>query len=373
MNSQPIFVTDNQQFAELAQQWSESPLLALDTEFIRETTFYPIAGLVQLGTDRAQYLLDPLLLTDWTPLQRLFASAAPKVLHACSEDLEVFARLLGGPPLPLFDTQIGAALAGFGFSLSYQALVKACLDIEVGKEQTRSDWLRRPLSEAQCHYAALDVAYLPAIFDLIAERLQRQGRFEWWREECAMTFTAPREPVGPEQYYLKLSGGWRLQGEQVAVLQQLCSWREGEARARNVPRGRILKDAQCLDIARLLPRNLAELSAVPELHPQQIRIEGATVLELVAAARQPAESYPPAPSAPLPREWADRLKRLRQLVESRAQELDIPAELLARKRDCESLLRSGELPAALCGWRRSIIGEPLLALQKELGGVAKKP
>ena len=366
--STPIFVTDNQQLADLALQWADAPLLALDTEFQRETTFYPIAGLVQLGTVDAQYLLDPLQLTDWAPLQRLFAAKMPKVLHACSEDLEVFARLTDAPPQPLLDTQIGAALAGLGFSLSYQALVKTCLDIEVGKEQTRSDWLRRPLSEAQCHYAALDVAYLPAIFDLIAERLEAQGRMDWWREECAATFAAQREPLDPAQYYLKLSGGWKLRGEQVAALQSLCEWREREARARDVPRGRILKDAQCLDVARILPRSLPELAAVPELHPQQVRHDGARVLELVAAARQlSAAECPPAPAAPLPREWGERLKRLRQLVDERAQALAIPAELLARKRDCETLLRSGELPAALSGWRRAIIGEPLLALNKTLG------
>ncbi len=375
---QPIHITSNAQFADLAAQLRDKPLLAIDTEFQRETTFYPIAGLIQLGDAQHQYLIDPLTIDEWSPLRDLFAAAPafagessaqarPCVLHACSEDLEVFARVAAAMPAALFDTQIGAALAGFGFSLSYQALVRECLGIEVEKEQTRSDWLRRPLSAEQCHYAALDIAHLPAVFDSIAERLDKKGRMSWWQAEGETLLAASRDAIAPGQYYLKLSGGWRLRGVQVAVLQQLCAWREVEARARDVPRGRILKDAQCLEIARVLPRSLPELAGTPELHPQQVRIEGEKILEIIAAARAlPESAYPPALGEPLRRELGDRLKQLRQLVEARAQELGVAPESLARKRDCEVLLRTGTLPDSLSGWRRPVIGEPLLALLKTL-------
>jgi ribonuclease D len=363
----PIYVDNNAQLAELAEHWRVSPLLALDTEFVRETTFYPIAGLLQLGDEHQQYLIDPLCIDDWAPLQQLFATDFYKVLHACSEDLELFSRLLGMAPQPLFDTQVGAALAGIGFSLSYQALVQTCLGIEVEKEQTRSNWVHRPLTAAQCHYAALDVAYLPTIFAQLAERLTALGRFEWWREDGERTVVASQVQLAPEQYYLKLGAAWRLQGPQLAVLQQLCVWREQQARERNVPRGRIVKDPQCIEIARCLPRTLNELAAVAELHPQQIRSEGAQLLELVASARElPAVDYPAAPEAPLPREWGERLKRLRQLIAERALDLNMPAEVLARKRDCEWLLRTGELPDSLLGWREQTIGAPLLSLLKSI-------
>ena len=154
---------------------------------------------------------------------------------------------------------------------------------------------------------------------------------------------------------------------QVAALQQLCVWREEEARARNVPRGRILKDAQCLEIARVLPRTMAELAGTPELHPQQVRLEGEKILQLIAIARTlPASEYPPGVAEPLRRELGDRLKQLRQLVEARAQDLGVAAEILARKRDCEYMLRTGELPDSMRGWRRDIIGEPLLALLRTM-------
>lgn len=365
---EPIHVAGDAQLAELAARWCEAPLLALDTEFVRETTFFPIAGLLQLGDTEQQYLIDPLAIGDWTPLRDVFATATPKVLHACGEDLELFQQVLGTAPQPLFDTQVGAALAGFGFSLSYQALVQTCLGVEVEKEQTRSDWLRRPLSAAQCHYAALDVAYLPAVFAQLAERLTSLGRFDWWREDGARTLASSRTQTAPEQYYLKLGAAWKLQGPQLAALREVCAWREREARARNVPRGRIVKDPQCIEIARLLPRTTAELAAVPELHPQQVRHEGAALLELVQQARAlPSAGHPPAVEAPLPREQADRLKRLRELVTERARELDLAPEVLARKRDCELLLRTGTLPDTLRGWREAEIGAPLLALLQAMG------
>ena len=365
---QPIHVTHNAQLADIAAQLRDKPLLAIDTEFQRETTFYPIAGLIQLGDAQHQYLIDPLTIDAWSPLRELFEENKPCVLHACGEDLEIFSLVASAIPTALFDTQVGAALAGFGFSLSYQALVRECLGIEVEKEQTRSDWLRRPLSAEQCHYAALDIAYLPAVFDCIAERLDKKGRLDWWKAEGNTMLTASRDAIAPERYYLKLSGGWRLHGVQVAALQQLCAWREIEARSRDVPRGRILKDAQCLEIARVLPRTLAELAGTPELHAQQVRIEGEKILAIIAAAREiPANEYPTRIEEPLRRELGDRLKQLRQLVEARARELDVAPESLARKRDCEILLRTGTLPDSLLGWRRDIIGEPLLALLKTMG------
>ncbi len=378
-----IHVTHNAQLADVAAQLRDKPLLAIDTEFQRETTFYPLAGLLQLGDAQHQYLIDPLTVDDWSPLRELFApieslrreslgreslgQGKPCVLHACGEDLEVFARVVDAVPSALFDTQVGAALAGFGFSLSYQALVRECLGIEVEKEQTRSDWLRRPLSVEQCHYAALDIAHLPDVFACIAERLDKKNRLVWWQAEGNTALATSRDAIAPGQYYLKLSGGWRLRGVQIAALQQLCAWRELEARARNVPRGRILKDAQCLEIARVLPRTLAELAGTPELHPQLVRIEGEHILALIEAARElPPSAYPPAIGEPLRRELGDRLKQLRRLVEARARELDMAAEILARKRDCEMLLRTGALPDSLQGWRRDIIGEPLLALLRAM-------
>lgn len=362
--SEPILVTSDAQLAQLAGHWRQAPLLALDTEFVRESTFWPIAGLLQLGDGSSTCLIDPLAITDWAPLRALFVEEQlPKVLHASGEDLEVFERLLGVLPQPLFDTQVGAALAGWGYGLGYGALVQQRLGIVVEKEHTRSNWVARPLTAEQCRYAALDVAWLPALFDELAETLIGLGRFDWWREEGERSLALANTTVAPEAWYLKLGAGWRLQGAQLLFLQQICAWRELEARARNTPRGWLLKDAECLELARRLPRDEAELARVPDLSPKRAGIAAEQILELAAQARASTEAdWPPPPTAPLPREQSSRLQKLRRRVESRAVELGLAPELLARKRDLEALLISGELPPVLAqGWRRAVIGEELLA------------
>lgn len=360
-----LWIADDAALAAHCVQWSQLPAdaaLALDTEFVRETTFFPIPGLLQVDADGAQFLIDPLRVTDWQPLRDLFAATMPKVLHACGEDLEVFQQLLGAVPQPLYDTQVGAALAGIGSGLGYQALVQQVLGVQVDKEHTRSNWLQRPLSAEQCHYAALDVAHLPAVFDHLRERLQALGRFEWWREEGERALRQSRSVVAPEDYYRKLSAGFRLQGRQVLALKELCAWRERMARERNVPRGRILKDPEILEIAKRLPSNSNELARVPDLDSQRRVAQADAVLTLLREVAGADEAQiPPPVDAPLPREWNGRLSRLRDIVATRAAELGLPAEILARKRDCERVLLDRALPETLGGWRKNIIGDELLA------------
>lgn len=363
--SEPRHITSNTALAEHCEQWRQHALITLDTEFVRETTFYPIPGLVQVGVDGLQYLVDPLAIDDWGPLQSLLADPIPKVLHACGEDIEVFQRLLGVVPQPMYDTQVGAALTGWGFGLGYQALVQQVLGIHVDKEHTRSNWVARPLSPEQCHYAALDVAYLPELYARISERLDRLGRLTWWREEGERAVRLGLRQADPAMYYQKLGAGFRLRGRQVAVLQQLCLWRETEARRLNMPRGRILKDAECLEVARRLPQSVVELGRIPDMNPQHVRAFGVAVLALIESVGADAEATAPI-EAPLPREWGSRLNRLRELVAERAKELDLPPELLVRKRDCEYLLRTGQLPEPLQGWRFAAVGEDLLTLSISL-------
>lgn len=360
-------ITSNAALAEAARDWAAAPQLALDTEFVRESTFRPIAGLIQVGTDRGCWLLDPLTIDAWQPLCDLFENEKiPKVTHACGEDLELFLQIFGTLPTPLYDTQVGAALAGLGYGLSYQALVDRLLGIAVEKDHTRSNWVARPLTEAQQHYAALDVAWLGPVFRQLAERLGAAERMGWWREEGERLLAAARSEPDPEHYYLRLGAGWRLRGVQVAALQRLCAWREREARRANVPRGWLLKDHECLEIARRLPRTLAELLAVPELNPRHAREQGATVLALLDQARalDPADWPPPAPP-PLDRAETSLLRRMRSWSDAQAETLGIAPELLVRKRDCEQLLRTGELPPALRGWRLPLVADRLLTLAAE--------
>lgn len=359
-------ITSNAGLRAACARWNDSPVLGLDTEFVRESTYYPIAGLVQVGTADGVWLIDPLTIDDWVPFRNLLEnSKLPKVFHAAGEDIELLVRLVGAAPEPLYDTQIGAALAGWGWSLSYQVLVQQRLGIAVEKDHTRSNWLRRPLSDAQRHYAAIDVVWLPTLFQLLYDELAAADRLQWWEEEGRRLVRAA-EPVDPALSYRRLNGAWRLRGAQVAALQQLCEWREQQARTTDTPRGWILKDGDCIEIARRLPRNLPQLAAVPELEPAKVRQYGADILVVVAAARESDESeWPASVTGPLPREWGPRLKRMRHLVEQRASELGIAPEILLRKRDCETILRQQTWPAGLGGWREELLGTELLALARE--------
>lgn len=362
-------VTSNAELAACAAEWRHAPQLALDTEFVRESTFRPIAGLVQVGTDAGCWLLDPLAIDDWSPLSTLLQDETlPKVVHACGEDLELLLSLTGVLPRPLYDTQIGAGLAGLGFGLSYQALVERVLGIAVEKEHTRSNWIARPLSEAQLHYAALDVAWLGPLFRHISQQLSEQNRLSWWREEGDRAALAAQIEPAPDQYYLRLGAGWRLRGLQVAALQGLCAWREREARRSNVPRGWLLKDHECLEIARRLPRSMAELAAVPELQPRRVREQGKTILGLLEAARaMPAEQWPSPAPPPLSRADTARLRQMRSWSDRCAAEIGIAPELLVRKRDCEQLLRTQQLPTSLQGWRQPLVAETLLSIAAQAG------
>ena len=344
--------------------WASAQFLAIDTEFIRTDTFYPIAGLLQVGAGGELYLIDPLSITDWSAFTALLRCRdLPKVIHSCSEDLEVFQVLFQCIPQPLLDTQIGAGLAGMGAGLSYQRLVMECLGIHVEKGETRSDWLRRPLSESQCVYAALDVLYLQRIYPILCQRLEEKGALSWWREDCDLVTAQAEKPFNPDEYYLRIKSLWKLSSRQQYALQMLCAWRETEARARNIPRGRVLKDAACFEIARLAPIESSQLGRIKEVSPGTIRRYGELILALVADARAADDSvFPPPAVKPLTPGQTQLYKQMKAVAEDIADELGVAPEILAKKRDLEELIRTGTFPDTLTMWRKSLIEKKLLAI-----------
>ena len=343
-------------------------MLALDTEFIRTDTFYPIAALVQVSDGKNCFLIDPQLIKQLEPLKQLLENKnIVKVLHSCSEDLEVFDCLLGVLPQPLFDTQLGAAMDGYGYSLGYQRLTQAMLQIELAKGETRSNWLQRPLSSSQIHYAALDVAYLPCLYYRLRDSLSSKGRLNWLQEDCQVMLDRFSKPDNFDQYYQKVKSAWKLNRAELAILREITTWREHCAREHNVPRSRVLTDRSCYEISRMNPQRLRDLANVDGLMPKTIRTYGEKLLQLIEYAQSLQQhQWPESLPRPLPAQTGALLKKLKNHVNECADQLQIAAELLVKKRDYEAVLRSGigggqyQLPESLKGWRKAVVGDQLL-------------
>ena len=330
--------------------------LAVDTEFMRTDTFYPIPALLQLSDGQRIFLIDPLGIDDWQPLRDLLCDRSiVKVLHSVSEDMEVFQRLLGCVPEPLLDTQIGAGLAGFGSGLGYQKLIDQLLGIAVEKGETRSNWLLRPLSESQCIYAALDVEHLLPAYRHIQRKLELLGRMDWWREEGQRQVNAASTDPAPDDYFNRIKSAWKLNALQQARLKAVCAWREEQARALDVPRGRVLKDPVCIEIARRAPDHPAALAAVPDIRESTVRRQGQTICDLVAKAQALSERE--MLTRPLEGQQKSQLKNVRDQLDTLSVENNIPREMLMNKRDMEDFVRLGSLPAGSQGWRSHVLAK----------------
>lgn len=361
------WIRDDASLAQHCVEWQSLPFVALDTEFMRVDTFYPIAALLQIGDGSRAYLIDPLLINDWQPLSALLENPAViKVVHACSEDLEVLLRLTGSLPAPLFDTQLAAAYLNLGFSMGYSRLVQEVLGIELPKGETRSDWLQRPLSETQISYAAEDAVHLAEVYSILQPKLSEE-KHAWLLDDGAELVANLRRETDPYELYRDAKLAWKLSRAQLAVLRELCAWREREARARNLPRNRIVREHSLWPLARTQPDNLAALAKIDDIHPKTVRQDGEFLLDLIkASASLPPEQWPPALPEPLPIEASAILKTLRMIGQQHAEQLNMAPELMLRKKTLEALLKSGypngpyQLPDSLRGWRRELMGQALL-------------
>lgn len=349
-------ITERDALAGACTQWAQAPWIALDTEFVREETYYPRLCLIQITDERGHCsILDALALGDaLTLLCPVIASAQVlKVIHAASQDLEVLYRLCGGTTTAsLFDTQIAAALLGLGDQISYAALVEKRSGLTLDKSLTRTDWSRRPLTDAELSYAAADVLHLAALFPALRGDLEARGRSAWLAEECLALAEPARYQSPPQEAWRRVKGFAGLDAAGQAAGAALAAWRETTAQRRDRPRRWILSDEALFAVAQRRPQTLAELERLQALPPKTLQREGQGLLAILAgvAADAPALMQPSAPlSETQRRELADWQGRVRAL----AQELDIPAPMLASRADLEQLVRLG-LEADLGlreGWR----------------------
>ena len=334
-------------------------VVALDTEFQRTNTFFPIAGLYQLASEGRIWLVDPLAIEDFGSfVDMLEDPRVTKVMHACSEDLELLRHHLGAAPRGLVDTQFAHAYLSERYSISHADLVEQMTGVQLSSSQTRSNWLRRPLSEAQMRYAADDVRYLAELYAGIRVSLEDLQRWRWFEED--MVERAAYELPDPARYYHAVARAWQLAEDELARLQALCDWRERTAMQRDLPRRRLVWDEHLFALAR---QPSLDVEGVADALPAPIARRYAEEIALVhGQATQPVAPV----EKPLTQAESKVLKALRGIGVAAAERLDLAPELLARKRDLEALYRHfrqhGELDERHRGWRLPVVGEAYATL-----------
>lgn len=342
----------------------EHGLLGLDTEFMRRNTYFPKLALVQAAHGQACWLIDPTAYDAGPDLRALVAERLC-VMHSASEDMEALAPLLDDTPLRLFDTQIAAALCGMGPGLSYQKLVANVLGIDIPKDETRSDWLQRPLTISQIDYAAQDVAHLAAVHEQLAAELERRGRAGWHAEDCArLVQRAYRDPsqADPQpQRGFRNAADWPDVAR--ARLRRVLLWRDDTARKLDKPRPWVLDDAHALSLSQQPPANAQELfervKGLRALRGPQ-RAELLAILE-ASATPEELETLVPTPAAP--KGEAKRVvDAMRAAVQAIADKLDLPAGLLCPRRLIEEFAVTHIWPEALQGWRAEVVKAELTPL-----------
>jgi len=353
----PDWITDEAQLQDWCSKSADDGVLAIDTEFERQRTYFAELCLVQLACGGNVACIDTLALGSTQTLAALFGRPDKrKIIHAARQDLEVLLYAGAAVAAPIEDTQIAAALAGYSDQIGYADLVREILGVAVDKSQTRTDWRRRPLSAAQLDYAADDVRFLPELAAVLRERLDSLGRLAWYAEDCqdinAVALLDP--PVSDAWQRVKGLGG--LSGVTLARGIALATWREEQARARNLPRGWVLKDNELLAVVTRMPGNTRELTAVLDDNPAFVRRDGADVLELLAAtdpSMLPA-ALPEPPPTPAQREQA---KACASAMRGRAKELGLEPAVLLTRREIESIV-AGRVPSRLSsGWRGQVLGD----------------
>lgn len=337
-----------------------SRAIAVDTEFIRERTYYPILALVQLAQDGRVGLIDPIVLGASSDgrgtlklLGGLIRAASPCIMHSAGEDLGVLGHALGIEPDQLFDTQLAGALAGLGASLGYAPMVKAVLDIELAKSQTRSDWQRRPLSQAQLEYAADDVRHLEELHAILAARLAARGREAWLTEETERLACASRLDVDDPQPHLGFRPAAKLSRPQQALLRRLLFWREAQARRSDRPRKWVLDNPLALDLAQRPPATREALDARLDQSPRAPKKLAEAIWCEVERPLKSAELDLPLIPAETPDR--DRTRAIQQAVAELAAANELPAGLLASRRVIERWIEAGEWRSSVDGWRRELL------------------
>jgi ribonuclease D len=371
-------ISRTDELAEACAKLSNASFVAVDTEFMREQTFWPRLCLIQIASNGTEALIDSLSPDiDLAPFFELMVNERVlKVFHSARQDIEIVHHLAGVIPHPIFDSQVAAMVCGFGEAVSYSMLVKRLLNRNLDKTSRFTDWSRRPLSDRQLTYALGDVTYLRDLYPKLRAQLDQSERASWLNEEMAVLTDPATYEVHPEKAWRRLK--MRIKTPKaLAVLMELAAWREREAQTQDVPRSRILKDEALYDIASQAPRTIEDLGSLRTLHNGFARsMRGRAVLEAVGKGleRDPQTIPPIERGEPMPPEAQAVVDLLRVLLKATAGRHGVAPKLIATSDELEEIARSDEIDVpVLRGWRRKLFGEDALALKRgELALAIKK-
>ena len=370
MPTTPLYIDTPDLLNELCAKLSNAPWIVMDTEFLRERTYFPKFCLLQIAVPGLVACVDPLALESLEPLfEIIFNPAIPKVFHSGRQDLEIFYHLCGKLPSPVFDTQIAAPLLGLGEQVSYANMVTELLGVNLTKSHSRTDWTRRPLSPEQLRYAADDVIYLEQAYRLMLQRLEKLGRLAWLEGDFKELLDPANYQNPPALAWQRISGSNQLKSKPLSILQTLAAWREQTARSQDLPRGWVLKDDALLDLARQQPGNQDELKLVRGIDERVVKRHGAVICRMIqeAAGQSPqnVEQKPRSGKKSLEQEAV--LDLLTAVVRLRATQNTLNPTILANRKDLEQFLDGEPHARLLHGWRKSMVGDELIAvIQGEL-------
>lgn len=377
------FIADDGSLRQLVEDVGGERIIALDTEFLTERHFYPRLCLIQIGTPEVLATVDPLACEDLSPLAELLADPAILLLHAGAQDLTLLRRRLGYLPSKVFDTQIAAAFLGFGHSISYSRLVESCCAVKLSRSRAYTDWAQRPLADDQLKYALDDVRYLIRVYEHLSKDLLKKDRLGWVEEECRLARNLALHDPDPREQWRRLSGVRGTRRRELLVLRELAAWREEEAKRRDRPRQHIIPDRVLREISQSTPRSVSELKNMRGLHPREHKRSGMAIIAAVEAGLAAPDSSLPAPRRRLYLKKDPAVGVVASLADTymktRARELGLAPQLLANRKDLESIVRmmaeNGGRPLEegassqgdsnvrlLDGWRRKVAGEDVMRL-----------
>ncbi len=360
-NNETFYIESAAELKVFCNELQKGTWIGVDTEFMRERTYYSEPCLIQLSGDAGIACVDIITIDDLSSLKEaLCREDIVKLMHSCSQDLEIFHLLFKEIPPNIFDTQVAAAFTGKGDQVSYAALVDDICGVTLHKAHTRARWCNRPLSKDEIHYAEDDVRYLPALFDSLSKELENLGRRAWFDAEMRGISNTAVHAINESNAWQRMNALGQMAGRSLAAAKALAGWRESLAQSRDKPRSWILADKVLVRIANTLPETIAELSSIEDITDGFVKHRGERILSIIRQSAEHSESeQPTGPGRPDAREKALK-KELAMILDAAAEKIELPASLLATRKDLTAMIHGDRELAVLQGWRAEIVGQDLL-------------